>query len=143
MTMTRTREHYLLAAAFLVGVAGIVFLRSFDPATSGIYPPCPLYYLTGWYCPGCGSLRALHQLLTGNLRGAWAMNPLTVILLPFLAYGLGSETLRLLRGKGFPQIFIPGAWIRVLCAAIILFGIVRNLPLYPFHLLAPGATLPH
>ena len=31
-------------------------------------------------------------------------------------------------GKGLPQIFIPGAWIQVLCALIIVFGIVRNLP---------------
>ena len=71
------------------------------------------------------------------------MNPLTLMLLPFLAYGLASETFRLLRGKGLPQIFIPGVWIQVLGAVIILFGIVRNLPLYPFHLLAPGATLAH
>lgn len=71
------------------------------------------------------------------------MNPLTVMLLPFLAYGMASETFRLLRGKGLPQIFIPGAWIQVLCAVIIVFGIARNLPLYPFHLLAPGATVPH
>lgn len=141
--MTRTREHLLLAAAIVAGIAGLAFLRSFDPATSGIYPPCPVYYLTGWYCPGCGSLRAIHQVLEGNLRGAWAMNPLTVMLLPFLAYGIASETFRLLRGKGLPQIFIPGAWIQVLCALIIVFGIVRNLSLYPFHLLAPGATLPH
>ncbi len=71
------------------------------------------------------------------------MNPLAMILLPFLAYGLSSETIRLLRGKGLPQIFIPSAWIQALCAVIILFGIVRNLPLHPFNLLAPGATLPH
>jgi Protein of unknown function (DUF2752) len=141
--MTRKREHLFLAAAIVGGIAGLVFLRALDPATSGIYPPCPVYYLTGWYCPGCGSLRAIHQLLEGNLRGAWAMNPLTVMLLPFLAYGMASETFRLLRGKGLPQIFIPGAWIQVLCAVIIVFGIARNLPLYPFHLLAPGATLPH
>lgn len=42
---------------------------------------------------------------------------------------------------GLPQPFLRGVWIRALCAAIILFGIARNLPLYPFDLLAPGAML--
>jgi len=125
-------------AAFAVGVA---LLELFDPATSGVFPPCPFRYLTGWYCPACGSLRAIHQLLHGNLRAAWALNPLTVALLPFLTYGLASSALFELRGRGLPQPFLRAVWIRALCAAIILFGIARNLPMHPFDLLAPGAML--
>jgi hypothetical protein len=86
-------------------------------------------------------LRAIHQLLLGNLRAAWAMNPLTVVLLPFLTYGLTSWALFELRGQGLPRAFLPAIWIRVLCALIILFGIARNLPMHPFDLLAPGAML--
>jgi hypothetical protein len=130
-----------LGGAFAACAAGLVLLEHFDPATSGTFPPCPFRYLTGWYCPGCGSLRAIHQLLHGNLRAAWAMNPLTVVLLPFLTYGLASFALFELRGRGLPQPFLRAAWIRALCAAIILFGIARNLPMHPFDLLAPGATL--
>jgi len=130
-----------LLPAILIAAVGLVALRVFDPATSGVFPPCPVHYLTGWYCPGCGSLRALHQLLHGNLRAAWAMNPLTVILLPFLTYGLASRLVAETYGKGLPRIFLPAVWIRALCAAIILFGIARNLPLHPFDLLAPGAML--
>jgi hypothetical protein len=98
-------------------------------------------YLTGWYCPGCGSLRAIHQLLLGNLRAAWAMNPLTVVLIPFLTYGLASHALFEIRGRGLPRMFLPAVSIRVLCAVILLFGIARNLPVHPFDLLAPGAML--
>ncbi len=126
----------------LLGSTGLLLLRLFDPATSGIFPPCPFHALTGLYCPGCGSLRAIHQLLRGNLGTAWAMNPLTVILMPFLLYGLASEGLRVLRGRGLPQIFLPAIWIQALCAVIILFGIARNVPIHPFNLLAPGASLP-
>lgn len=122
-------------------VAGTVMLRLFDPATSGFYPPCPVHYLTGWYCPGCGSLRAIHQLLHGELRAAWAFNSLTVLLLPFMTYGLASEALLALSGNPLPQPFLRAGWIRALCAAILLFGIVRNFPVYPFELLAPGAML--
>jgi uncharacterized protein DUF2752 len=136
--MKEDRAWVVLAAASAVA---IVMLRIFDPATSRIFPPCPVRYLTGWYCPGCGSLRAIHQLLHGNLQAAWAMNPLTVVLLPFLTYSLTSFALFQIRGRGLPQPFLRAVWIRALCAAIILFGIARNLSFSPFHLLAPGVML--
>jgi hypothetical protein len=129
-----------MAMVFSLAVA-IILLRFFDPATSGVFPPCPIYYFTGFYCPGCGSLRAVHQLLHGHLQAAWAMNPLSVALFPFLAYGLICESIQYLRPQSLPQMTLPGKWIRALCAAILLFGIVRNLPFHPFNLLAPGAML--
>jgi Protein of unknown function (DUF2752) len=123
-------QKYLLPAGMLLVFAAIVALDFFDPATSGLFPPCPLRYLTGWYCPGCGSLRATHQLLQGNLRAAWALNPLTVLLLPFLVYGMASYALFELRGQHLPRLFLPANWIRALCAVIILFGIARNIPFH-------------
>ena len=131
----------MVGAMALVGAAGIVLLRVNDPATSGVFPPCPLHYLTGLYCPGCGSLRAIHHLLHGDWRDAWAMNPFTCLLLPFVAYGFVSEALLQLRGRGLPQPVLPAATIRALCAAIVLFGVLRNLPFHPFDWLAPGAML--
>lgn len=134
-------KHRWFAAGLAAAAAGVVILTVFDPANSGIFPPCPVHYLTGWYCPGCGSLRAIHQILHGDLRSAWAMNPLTVLLLPFIGYGLASHALVVLTGRSLPRVFLPAGWIRALCAAIVLFGILRNVPLYPFELLAPGAML--
>jgi hypothetical protein len=132
----------IVAPGMLVLLAtGLVLLRIYNPATSTLFPPCPLHYLTGWYCPGCGSLRAIHQLLQGNLQAAWAMNPLSMLLFPFLAYGLAREVISYLRGRPSPQFSITGAWIRALCALIVLFGVVRNLPFHPFDLLAPGGML--
>jgi hypothetical protein len=139
--MRDKRRNQLLAGLLTAIAVGMVLLEAFDPATSGTFPPCPLRYLTGWYCPGCGSLRAIHQLLHGNLRAAWALNPLTVVLLPFLTYGLVSFALLELRGQGLPQPFLRAGWIRALCVVIILFGIARNLPMHPFDLLAPGTAL--
>src|ERR1700722_13162579 len=134
-------KNRLLAAMLAVCAAGMEMLGVFDPATSGVFPPCPVHFLTGWYCPGCGSLRAIRHLLLGGLRAALALNPLTVVLLPFLTYGLASFALFEIRGRCLPQPFLRAGWIRALGAAIILFGIVRNLPLHPFELLVPGAKL--
>lgn len=129
------------AGMLVLLAAGLMLLRIYNPATSTLFPPCPFHYLTGWYCPGCGSLRAIHQLLHGNVRAAWAMNPLSLLLFPFLAYGLAREAISYWRGRPLPQFAVPGAWIRALCALIVLFGIVRNLPFHPFDLLAPGGML--
>ena len=129
-----------LAGIGIVAVA-LALLRLFDPASSGIFPPCPVHYLTGWYCPGCGSLRAIHALLHGDLHRAWAMNPLTIALLPFIAYGLVSEILVGLRGRGLPQPRFSSSAIYSLGCVIVLFGVIRNLPMHPFSWLAPGAML--
>jgi len=126
---------------FLLAATGIILLRVFDPAHSGIFPPCPVHYLTGLYCPGCGSLRALYALLHGNLAQAWAMNALTVILLPFIGYGLALELFARLRGGPAPGMTLSATSIRVLCVFIVIFGVARNLPLHPFDMLAPGALL--
>jgi hypothetical protein len=66
------------------------------------------------------------------------MNPLSMLLFPFLVYGLARETTSYLRGQPSPQFALPGTWIRAL---IVLFGIARNLPFHPFDLLAPGGML--
>ena len=75
-------DRFLFRGAISLGVVALVALRMFDPALPGFLPPCPLRALTGWYCPGCGSLRAMHQLLNGNVGAALAMNPFAVIAFP-------------------------------------------------------------
>ena len=137
--MPHRRNNVLLFAP--LAVVAVLMLYFMDPATSRLFPPCPLRYLTGWYCPGCGSLRALHELLRGNPRAAWALNPLTVVLLPFLIYGMASYVLFELRGRYLPRVLLPAVWIWILCAVIISFGVARNIPMHPFELLAPGVML--
>ncbi len=80
--MTPAARH--VPAALLL-LAGGVVLFFFDPATTGFYPPCLFTTVFGRACPGCGSLRAVHQLLHGNLRAAWALNPMLTIVGPLAA----------------------------------------------------------
>jgi hypothetical protein len=140
--MMRSRlDRGLLLAGIPAASLAMIGLWRFNPAGTRLFPPCPFHALTGWYCPGCGSLRAIHQLLHGNLSAAFAMNPFAVIALPFLLYGLVSQISLELRGRRIPHFFIPGGWIWTLAVAIVVFGILRNLPYAPFNLLAPGAML--
>ena len=68
----------LLAAGVALILGGTV-LYFFDPATAGFYPACLFRLVTGIPCPGCGSLRAMHQLLHGHFAAAFALNPLLVL----------------------------------------------------------------
>jgi hypothetical protein len=57
----------------------------FDPATHSFYPPCLFKTIFGAQCPGCGSLRAMHELLHGNVAAAWALNKPLLVALPLAA----------------------------------------------------------
>ncbi len=67
-----------------VGVAALLFLYFCNPADIPAFPRCPFYSLTGYKCPGCGTLRGMHALLHLKVREAWGLNPFMVALLPVL-----------------------------------------------------------
>ncbi|AWH19119.1 hypothetical protein C1922_18265 [Stenotrophomonas sp. ZAC14D2_NAIMI4_7] len=125
----------LLAASGLAAGAAVV-LRHVNPYVSGNpLPGCPLYAVTGLYCPGCGSTRCLYSLVHFDLPGAMAMNPLLVISLPFLF-------LMLLNSAGIrPRVLDP--LMRVLANPMFWlwllpgYALLRNLPWAPFTALAP------
>lgn len=118
----------LLAAAFL---AGVVVLYRITPEKTWWMPPCVFHKFTGLHCPGCGTARGLHKLLHGDLLGALRMNALMVALIPVMAYLLLTAT-RPEKGKPLPK-WLP--W--TILAATAVFWVARNIPAYPFTLLAP------
>ncbi len=126
-----------IVTAGLALCAGVVYLYLFNPATSGIYPVCPFHALTGLHCPGCGTGRAIYQLLHGNVWAAMRLNLLAVILLPPVAYGMLSIGMQFIGLKPLPSKFIPAFWIWTLLAVILLYWVLRNIPCQPFTLLAP------
>lgn len=133
----KIHNRWLLAALAVTAAAGAGVLFARDPAHSRLFPPCPFHYLTGLYCPGCGSLRALHQLLNGHPGAALGLNPLMVVCLPFIVYGLLAEAMRLFFNRPLPMPFIRAHWIWTLFGVIVLYGIARNIPAWPLTYLAP------
>ena len=125
------------AGLALLGFAGLAVLYAVDPRNPGSYPICPFLGLTGCYCPGCGTLRALHRLMFGDVSGALGYNPLTVLSLPFIAYSFAAGALRAFDLPAPRPLFLHSRWIWALLAAILLFWALRNIPLGPLTALAP------
>jgi hypothetical protein len=124
-----------LAGSAAAGAALALYL--FDPAHSPFYPRCYFHQFTGLHCPGCGTTRALHQLLNGHVRAAFALNPLAMVALPCLAASYARDLWARLRGRKVARRPIPSAWIWALAVVVIAFGIARNIPCEPFTRLAP------
>jgi hypothetical protein len=126
---------WLTVALPVVAVGVVLFL--FTPSQYGFYPRCALYTTTGLYCPGCGSLRALHQLTHGHLLTALHYNPLLILSLPFLAFFSLRRAVDLLAGRPVPPFALRRNWLIAAVTVLILFTILRNLPFAPFTWLAP------
>lgn len=124
----------------VLGVGGVLlslaYLSVHDPVTSPRWIQCPFYFFTGLYCPGCGTLRATYQLLHGHLIVALDYNPMYVLMLPYLLYGVVT-LLRPMEPPRFARMFRHPMWVRGFIAAYFAFGIIRNLPFYPCTVLAP------
>ena len=124
----------LLAAA--LGMCAAVLLFLFDPTSSSFYPTCLFHQMTGLLCPGCGSLRAMHQLLHGHLATAFRFNPLLMLALPL---GAGFALVSWRRARAGQSLNPPGLgkWLWIYLALGLAFTVWRNIPGTMF------ATLPH
>jgi hypothetical protein len=136
-SMTLNQKRVITGIVFLGMAVGGAFLYFVPPGKGSIYPPCTFHALTGLNCAGCGSTRALHHLLHGRIALALANNILVVFLLIPLAWYAIKHLRYMITGnrRRAPELKMKYAWI--LIGAIILYTILRNIPYYPFTLLAP------
>jgi len=125
----------VLVGYLIGGVAAALLLFLFDPARFPIYPVCPFHQLTGLECPGCGSLRALHQLLHGHLVAAFRFNAFVVLSLPVGVWLAARVVARKMRAE--PAAPPRPVWLWGFLAAYLAFGILRNLPVPFFAAFAP------
>jgi hypothetical protein len=127
-----------LAGPIVVAAATVVaatYVHQIDPNVPGHYPTCPSLWLTGWYCPGCGSLRAGHDLTHLDLAGAWAMNPALVLVAPWLVWRW-IAWVAAVRGRPIARRPAPAWALYGLAGLVVVYWVARNIPAWePF--LAP------
>lgn len=111
-----------VGAATLVAAGAVAVYSPYRPGSYGL---CPIFALTGLYCPACGGLRAAHDLSQLDVAAAWAMNPAVVVLTPMLAVAWVVWFTRAARG-GSLRLPVWAAWASL--AAFVAFGVARNTP---------------
>lgn len=123
-----TRSAWLTTATSGFGAALLIgALVLHDPHATGSWGTCPVLALTGHYCPGCGSLRALHDLAVGHAGAAIGHNLLVVPGLIWLGWWwlarVAAALDRPLREPPSSQRFCRG-----LLVVLALFVVLRNMP---------------
>lgn len=116
-----------LVAGTALSAAAAIAVR--DPHEPGSWGFCPFLAVTGYYCPGCGGLRAVHDVLHGDLLGGLQSNLMGLLLCGLLAGIWGAWFVGQWRGR-------PVAWDRVVpswaaygfLALFAVFSVFRNTP---------------
>ena len=109
-----------IAAFFAIFIYG-----KFDPEET-FFPKCPFFWATGLKCPGCGSQRALHQLLNFHVGAAFRYNACLVLFIPLLLFLIVAEVFR---GR-YPRLYRASrnpylSW--TILVLILLWWILRNI----------------
>lgn len=120
----------------IIGVAVLFFVL--DPNKHELFPRCVFHSITGAYCPGCGSQRALHSLLHFDIAGVVSYNFLFLPAGLLIVYHYLHPLFNRAFNSKLPNLFYMKNTPWVVFAVVILFWIARNLPWYPFSVLAPG-----
>ena len=116
-------------AGILAAVVGaFAYVGTVDPNVPGHYPACPLYSLTGVYCPGCGGLRSAHAFAHGDFLGALQDNALAVVAYLGFAVLWTVWVVRAARGRPL-RIDLGPVHLWSLGTLLLVFTVVRNLPL--------------
>jgi Protein of unknown function (DUF2752) len=117
----------LLSAATLAAATLALHVR--DPHVSHSWGVCPLYALTGLYCPGCGGLRGVNDLTNGHIGQAASSNLLLVLALPFAAFLFARWTYGAWTGREVRAVpVVPKAAATALIVLMVVFTVARNLP---------------
>ena len=110
-------------------IIGAYLYSQYNPEDYILFPKCPIYTLTGYKCPGCGSQRALHNLFHGNFLTAFMYNPLMILLIPYVFLGIYIEYIANKSNQlivRLRDIFFEKWALLVLAVIILLYTMLRN-----------------
>ena len=121
----KARLKKMLLYMMLLGMAGLLY--GIFVSYTGLAIPCLFRKVTGLLCPGCGVTGMCVALLHLDWRGAFSCHPvLFVLLLPLTAVFICGAAGYVQNGR-----FRFARWqnliLYVSVAALVIFGVVRNL----------------
>jgi len=131
----------LKISLIIIGVLaffGMLALYIFwNPSETNMFPKCPVYATTGIYCPGCGSQRAAHKILNGNIIEGIGHNYMIVLLAMVLLYQGFIYVMNEMLGKNITNLLHKSKVTFSILIIVVLFWVLRNIDKFPFSELAP------
>ena len=118
------RRALIIITAVVVIVAAIVYFY-FDPSSSRLFPRCLFLETTGVKCPGCGSQRAVHALLHGQVSEAWHYNAMMVVAIPLIGFYLLVSVMQE-RWQRLYRVLFSRVVLLSLVGLIVLWWVLRN-----------------
>ena len=100
---------------------------------TNFYIPCPIHFITDFYCPGCGITRMILAILRLDFYKAFRYNPLLFILMPFIIILLIDYIYSNYKNKTPLYKKIDNKIWYILIIILVIYGILRNI----FPILAP------
>lgn len=119
----------------LFGVLSLYFF--WNPLEHAIFPKCPFYSFTGIYCAGCGSQRAIHHIINGQIITGIRHNYLLIVVFGVLFYKARLYILNKMSNKTYADIFHKPIATKLILVLVLLFWAFRNIKISPFTELAP------
>lgn len=119
------RSLLLVVAGLVMLVLGFIYY-ALDPSTSDAFPRCSFLSLTGYKCPGCGSQRAVHALLNGDVAGAFRFNALLMIAVPWMGLCLFAESRRTRNPRLYARLN-PELLMSLFLALTLSWWLLRNI----------------
>lgn len=140
MEINKFNYKKILAAVSLIGLAAVLiyYFYNYDPSNKeNIYLSCTFKALTGYDCPGCGGQRSVHHLLNFEPIEALKYNAFFVVFTPYFVLLVFYELRNYFFGISKPNnFFTSNKMLWIFLFALLIFGLIRNIPLPAFEWLA-------
>jgi len=143
-TIKKLKKHKYVNYGYALLAIPVIFLIFYyynnNPEVSpevGFFPQCPFHAITGFHCPGCGSQRAIHDLLHFRIGESLSHNIVIIILaLTIVSKAYAFISKHYFKKYQYDLSRKPFFTIGI-AAFVFLYWILRNIPIYPFSELAP------
>lgn len=117
----------VLSAAAVAAATLALYVR--DPHVAHSWGVCPLYALTGFYCPGCGALRGVNDLTNGHVGEAASSNLLLLLAIPVALVVFGRWSYAAWTGREVPAVPVLPQSVKIaVLVVVVAFAVARNLP---------------
>lgn len=124
----RRRLEKVVKKLVIIAVIGIVYAIWMLKTSIGI--PCPIRFITGFRCPGCGISHMCISLLHGEIREAFYSNRIVFLLLPIMVVIIVRQLYRYIRYGRERLDRGENIMVGIMVILLLVWGIIRNLPVF-------------